>query len=83
MFFNFNRRVDEDLERIRKANLPPEQAAAEAEAEAAQKKKRAAEPKVGFRDIFAMYLAVMSIVMPYALIFIGVLVAVVVLIFLL
>ena len=63
MFFQ-RRRVEEDLERIRKANLP---AAAEDSGEAGKEPER-----IGAKDILAMIIAIFSIVLPYVLIFIAV-----------
>jgi hypothetical protein len=60
------RRVDEDLERIRKANLPPDQLAAE---EAAQRRARENAKEFTVRDIFSMTLAAFSIVLPYVAVF--------------
>ncbi|MCL1796579.1 MAG: hypothetical protein FWG37_06795 [Clostridia bacterium] len=57
-------RVEEDLARIREANLPPEKRRAH--------KTAAMDDKVGAKDILAMIIAVFSIVLPYAALFIGV-----------
>jgi len=68
-----NRRVEEELERIRKANLTPEQM----EAEEANKREmeeaiQSGDIKITAKDILAMIIAALSIILPYALIFIGV-----------
>jgi hypothetical protein len=72
VFFN-NRRVDEELERIRKANLPPEQLEAE---EAKEREVKEAfesdDVKITAKDILAMTIAALSILLPYAAIFIGI-----------
>lgn len=61
------RRVDEDLEKIRRTNLP--------HLFAKEESKALSEPteKIGAKDIFAMIVAVFSIVLPYVLGFIGIL----------
>jgi len=70
-----NRRVEEDLERIRRANLPPEVFKAEDE-----EKRRVTEVyqtakyRVTFKNIFAMTIAVLSLILPYAIILIAVMV---------
>ena len=70
-----NRRVEEDLERIRKANLPPEIREAEEEKERkAIEALRSGDTRITMKDILAMIIAVLSILLPYALIIIVVLV---------
>jgi len=66
-------RVEEDLERIRKANLPPDVLEAE------EKKEREAvealqsdDVRITAKDVLAMIIAAFSIIIPYALLFIGV-----------
>ena len=59
-------RVEEDLERIRRANLPAEVLACEdavkkAESDAIKEKAKDVAPK----QIFAMTLAALSVLMPY------------------
>ena len=61
-------RVEEDLERIRKSNLPPDQLAAEEAREARGKENRA---RLERGDVFAMILAAFSIILPYALAILG------------
>jgi len=56
-------RVEEDLARIRKANLPPEKRP--------DRENIAPDEKFGAKDILAMIIAVFSIVLPYAALFIG------------
>lgn len=67
-----HRRVEEDLERIRKANRSPEQAAREDAQERALKKRLKEEP-FGAKDIFAMIIAIFSLILPYLLAFVGIL----------
>jgi len=65
--FGFNkRRLEEDLERIRKSNLSPEKRAAEDAAEQADKEFiREALKGVRAKDVFAMTIAAFSVVLPY------------------
>ena len=67
------RRVEEDLERIRRANLQPEELATE-EKQAAIDKQEASERLKEFtaHDYLAMVIAALSIIVPYLLIFSGV-----------
>lgn len=64
------RRVEEDLERIRRANLPPDQLAAE---DAKRRQQEAVGRRnlegMGPKDILAMVIAVFSLILPYALAF--------------
>lgn len=70
MFFSNRRRVDEDLERIRKANLSPEeQAREEQEKKAAEQNMEQLSPKT----FFAMIAAIYSLILPYVLVFAAVL----------
>ena len=64
--FKMKSRVDEDLERIRRANLPAdilarEDAEKEAEIRAAKEKAEGVSPK----EFLAMTLAALSVVLPY------------------
>ncbi len=63
------RRVEEDLERIRKANLPPEK---QEEEEKKQQLAKENATRLEKGDLLAMILAFFSVVLPYVLIFIGV-----------
>ena len=64
-----NRRVEEDLERIRRANLPDERLAAlKAEEQRAAHSAGQSELRFSFKDIFAMTIAVFSLVLPYVFI---------------
>ncbi|MEG1557262.1 MAG: hypothetical protein RR368_02385, partial [Oscillospiraceae bacterium] len=65
-------RVEEDLERIRKANLTPEKAEAERLAEEQQRKRIEENGKIGAKDFIALVFAAYSVVLPYVLVFIGV-----------
>jgi len=68
-----NRRVEEELERIRKANLTTEQMEAE-EANKREMKEaiQSGDIKITAKDILAMTIAALSIIIPYALIFVGI-----------
>jgi len=77
-----NRRVEEELERIRKANLPSEQEKIEeitdceilSVEEAVDSVKPAESVDIGItaKDVLAMIIAAFSIVIPYALLFLGI-----------
>lgn len=70
MFFRKNR-VEEDLDRIRKANLPEEKLKGN--------KEKSDDLQLEKGDILAMTLAVMSLVVPYILAFLGIMGAVILL----
>lgn len=75
MFFQKNR-VEEDLRRIREANLPA--ATIQAEAKAQQRSKsREAMDHIGLQDIAAMVIAIFSLILPYVIAFVGIMAAVV------
>lgn len=67
MFFQ-KRRLEEDLARIRRANLSPEKLREE---EAAEQKMKAAvqenRERLSAKDVFAMIIAVFSLILPYVL----------------
>ena len=70
--------VEEELERIKKANLPPEKPEAEEtiERETTEEPEtteaiQTDEVKITPKDIIAMIIAAFSIIIPYALIFLG------------
>jgi E3 ubiquitin-protein ligase DOA10 len=63
MFFG-KKRVEEDLQRIREANLPEEKLYSN--------KEHSNDINLEKGDILAMILAVMSLVLPYILVFIGI-----------
>lgn len=67
-------RVEEDLARIRHANMP-EKYLDPAEAKRQKKEKAALEERVGAKDILAMVIAVFSIVLPYVILFIALIAA--------
>ena len=65
MFWN-NKRLEEDLERIRQANLPPEKLAAEQAARKSDEDDIKEKLKdTGAREIFVMMIAALSIILPY------------------
>jgi len=75
MLFNNRARLEEDLERIRKANLPLEKRLEEEQKEEAEKKAikkslASEEGKLTIKDIFAMTIAILSLILPYAAIII-------------
>ena len=69
MIFGKNR-VEDDLEKIRRANLPDEKSKEEIKTTADELK-----PEKG--DMLAMILAVMSLVLPYVIAFVGIMTIVV------
>jgi len=56
-------RVEEDLERIRHANLPQKYP---------KPKKAESEEHFGAKDVLAMIIAVFSIALPYVLVFVAI-----------
>ena len=74
MLFNHSRRITEDLEKIKRANIDPI-AAVKAESLSDEEKKKVQENLKGltFTDYVAMVIAVLSIVVPYLLILLVVL----------
>lgn len=76
MFFR-HRRVEEDLEKIRRANLPAEKLSQElAEEESARQAARENLEGITAKDILAMIIAVFSLILPYILTFVVVIWAV-------
>ena len=81
MFFG-NRRVEEELERIKKANLPQKEEELKAEDESAIDESidiiaeniDLDDPKFTAKDVLAMIIAAFSIILPYALIMLGLMV---------
>ena len=69
MIFSSKKRVEEDLERIRFANLSPEKQEKEL-SEIARRKKEVNAIQYEKNDRLAMIIAVYSIVLPYVLAFI-------------
>ena len=75
MFFQKDR-VEQDLARIREANLP--EAAEQAKKKALHaSKSKAGHDRIGIQDVFAMIIAVLSLIIPYVLAFVGVMAAVI------
>ena len=75
MLFNNRKRLEEDLERIRKASLTPEKLKEEEEREEAEKKAirealNSEETKITAKDVLAMTIAIISLLLPYILIII-------------
>ena len=73
MLFNNRKRLEEDLERIRKASLPPEKQKEEEEREEAEKKAirealNSEEIKITAKDVLAMTIAIISLLLPYILV---------------
>jgi len=73
MLFNNRKRLEEDLERIRKASLTPEKLKEEEEREEAEKKAirealNSEETKITAKDVLAMTIAIISLLLPYILI---------------
>ncbi len=62
-------RVEEDLERIKRANMSLDERILE-EKRAQRAKYNAG--KIGFKDAFAMTIAIFSLVLPYVLLFFGI-----------
>ena len=61
MFFN-NRRVEEDLERIRRANLDTEEQKTDTRQKASARDN---DLRITAKDILAMTIAVFSLILPY------------------
>lgn len=70
-FFGRDHQVEADLERIRRANLPPDKLIALEQEEEALKKK-VKETKLTAGETFAMVIAALSIIGPYVLAILGV-----------
>jgi len=64
-------RVEEDLKKIRQANLPEEHLEKESQ------KKKSNDLELEKNDLLAMILAVLSLVFPYVLAFVGIMAGVV------
>lgn len=75
MIFNKNR-VEEDLEKIRNANLPDKKTYSEANKQDAayiyNKNFEEDDLKLEKGDLLAMILAVMSLILPYVIAFVGI-----------
>ena len=84
MFLGNNRRVKEDLEKIRRANIPADELAKSEDSELIERKEVNEKLKeLTFKDYLAMVIAVFSIIVPYFLILIGILVLVIFILYLL
>lgn len=68
MLFGRNR-VEEDLEKIRRANLPPEKLAEE---DRIKKEREESMLQLEKNDLLAMILAVFSLVLPYIIAFMAI-----------
>jgi hypothetical protein len=66
--------VEQDLERIRRASLPPDQMEA-IELREAKEREEFVKDRHGIKDLFAMSVAVLSLVAPYVLVFAGLIIA--------
>lgn len=78
MFFIHKDKVDEDVQKIREYTLSPEQLQREIEKKEQEKKKHdEAVEGFGFKDVVAMTIAIMSVLLPYMLIVFAVAIAVV------
>ena len=77
MFFLSKEQVDRDVERIRQNTLSPEKLDAELKAKA-QEQKRMKEnvEDFGWKDVLAMTIAIIQIILPYFLVMISVMVLV-------
>lgn len=69
MFFGRNR-VDEDLARIQHENLPEKYPAPEKKR--ARKERTRSDDHIGAKDVFAMIIAVFSLVLPYVIVFVAI-----------
>jgi len=65
-------RVEEDLARIRHANLPDKYPEPPPRGKLRKREKPDPEERIGAKDVFAMVIAVGSLILPYAAAFIGI-----------
>jgi len=64
-----NRRVEEELERIRKANLPPDKTEVEdADERESIKADQTDDVIITAKDVLAMIIAALSLILPYAVV---------------
>ena len=83
MFFQNNRRVKEDLEKIRRSNLGDGELSETNKSELKERNKVKERLKeLTFKDYLAMVIAVFSIIIPYFLILIGILALIVLFLYL-
>ncbi len=72
MFFIRKSKVDEDVEKIRAYTMSPEQLQQEMLKKEAERKQHDEEVEgFGFKDVVAMTIAMMSVLLPYVLIVFG------------
>lgn len=72
MFFIRKSKVDEDVEKIRAYTMSPEQLQQEMLKKKAERKQHdEAVEGFGFKDVVAMTIAMMSVLLPYVLIVFG------------
>lgn len=76
MIFKKNR-VEEDLERIRNANLPYEYNSSSIKDTKIENEEDADKLKLERGDLLAMIIAAMSIILPYIIAFVGIMLGVV------
>ena len=73
MFFRNRRRLEQDLERIRRNNLPADIAEQEDEKVEQEKEQvKAALRELTFKDYLAMVIAALSIILPFIAIFLAI-----------
>jgi len=83
MFLGNNRRVKEDLEKIRRSNLGDGELSETNKSELKERNKVKERLKeLTFKDYLAMVIAVFSIIIPYFLILIGILALIVLFLYL-
>lgn len=77
MFFQKSR-VEQDLARIRNANLPEKYPPPEVPEKGKKKREKVkAEDRIGVKDVLAMIIAVFSLILPYVIAFIAIMAIVV------
>ena len=77
MFFLSKDQVDRDVERLRQSTLSPEKLDAELKAKAREQKRiKENTEEFGWKDVLAMTIAIIQIILPYFLVMIAVMVLV-------
>ena len=77
MFFLSKEQVDRDAERLRQSTLSPEKLDAELKAQAREQKRMKENAEgFGWKDVLAMTIAIIQIILPYFLAMIAVMVLV-------
>ena len=77
MFFLSKEQVDRDVERIRQNTLSPEKLEAELKAKAQEQKRMKENTEdFGWKDVLAMTIAIIQVILPYILVMIAVMVLV-------